>query len=225
MLTATPLTPALSAELATGASGNRLQALFAARGLVLPDGSTVRGSAPRWSVSSGGRAWLLRERAGDPPGGGRGRRCSSRPRRADLARPALSLVGTLDSLDHPWTVQPDLLGSSRTARELSVETEHDGTAYLRFGDGEHGQQPPEDTDFAATYRVGNGSAGNVGRGAIAHAVTTVSGITGVENPLPASGGHGPRDRRRGTSRRTGRAAGAGAGGDRGRLRRGGDAQR
>lgn len=192
VLAATPLTAALSAELATGSSGDLLQALFAARGLVLPDGSPVRGSAPRWSVSSGGRAWLLRERAGilqvvaEAAGAGAG--IGAAP---DLARPALALVGTLDAIDHPWSVQPDLLGSSRTARELTVETEHDGTAYLRFGDGEHGQQPPEGTDLAATYRVGNGSAGNVGRAAIAHAVTTVSGLTGVENPMPASGGQDP----------------------------------
>jgi predicted phage baseplate assembly protein len=40
----------------------------------------------------------------------------------------------------------------------------------------------------ATYRVGNGRGGNVGAGAIAHAITGVSQITAVRNPLAATGG-------------------------------------
>ena len=45
--------------------------------------------------------------------------------------------------------------------------------------------------FVASYRVGNGVAGNVGRDGLAHAVTTVSAVTGVRNPLPAAGGVEP----------------------------------
>lgn len=43
----------------------------------------------------------------------------------------------------------------------------------------------------ARYRIGNGPAGNVGPRAIRHLVTTVPGIGGVWNPLPATGGVEP----------------------------------
>ena len=69
--------------------------------------------------------------------------------------------------------------------------EHDGTATLRFGDGTNGRRPETDTQFHATYRIGNGRAGNVGIGAIAHAAITGGSVTGVSNPLPATGGTEP----------------------------------
>src|SRR5262249_19082053 len=65
------------------------------------------------------------------------------------------------------------------------------TASLRFGDGVEGRPPP--AGLQATYRVGNGRAGNVGAGAIAHALTTETRITDVRNPLAAQGGADPED--------------------------------
>jgi predicted phage baseplate assembly protein len=48
--------------------------------------------------------------------------------------------------------------------------------------------------FTATYRVGNGTAGNVGADSIAHIVIPVTGVfDAVSNPLPASGGVEPED--------------------------------
>jgi predicted phage baseplate assembly protein len=70
-----------------------------------------------------------------------------------------------------------------------VETEDDGSSFLRFGDGVMGRLPT--SDLKATYRVGNGSAGNVGAKAIAHVVTEIQGIGDVRNPLPATGGTDP----------------------------------
>ena len=52
-------------------------------------------------------------------------------------------------------------------------------------------RPDAGTAFAATYRVGNGIAGNVGADSIAHAVTTEGRIAAVANPLPATGGRAP----------------------------------
>jgi predicted phage baseplate assembly protein len=72
-----------------------------------------------------------------------------------------------------------------------VEVEHDGAATLRFGDGVHGRRPDTGTAFEATYRVGNGVAGNVGIGAIAHIAKSGGGVTRVDNPLPAVGGVDP----------------------------------
>lgn len=187
-----PLTAALSTELGTGKSGDLLEAVFATRDLPMPDDSTVRGSSPLWSVSSEGHAWLLRERAGmlqvlvESPAAALA--LAPAPREA---LPALALAGTFKGATEGWAPQADLLGSARIAREFTAEIEHDGTVFLRFGDDEHGLRPPATTEFVATYRVGNGVAGNVGRDGIAHAVTTVSAVTGVRNPLPAAGGVEP----------------------------------
>ncbi len=187
-----PLAAALAAELATGSAGNLLQAVFASRDLPLPDGSPVRGASPLWSVAGGGRAWLLRERAGMlqvlAEATAAAGALATDPRRA---QPALRLAGTLAGVTEEWLPRPDLLGSGRTARVVTVETEHDGTVFLRFGDDEHGQRPAPGTAFSAAYRVGNGVAGNLGREGLAHVVTDVTGITAVGNPLPAAGGAEP----------------------------------
>jgi predicted phage baseplate assembly protein len=75
-----------------------------------------------------------------------------------------------------------------------VETENDGTAFLRFGDDVHGRRPDLGTTFTATYRVGNGASGNVGADTIGHIVSTVSGVfDAVTNPMPAAGGIDPED--------------------------------
>ncbi|MCZ6677475.1 MAG: putative baseplate assembly protein [Candidatus Poribacteria bacterium] len=100
-------------------------------------------------------------------------------------------VITLAEADEIWTPQKDLLNSDRFAREFVVEIDSDGVAYLRFGDGEHGKQPAAGTELRATYRIGNGTAGNVGSEAIAHLVTDEIGIIKVRNPIPAPGGVEP----------------------------------
>jgi uncharacterized phage protein gp47/JayE len=89
-----------------------------------------------------------------------------------------------------WTVQRDLLNSGRFISDFVVEREDDGRAFLRFGDGIVAGRKPVD-GLQATYRVGNGPAGNVGAEAIAHLITAQSGILNVRNPLPAIGGTVP----------------------------------
>ena len=70
-----------------------------------------------------------------------------------------------------------------------VEMEDDGIAYLRFGDDVLGKRPTPGATLKASYRVGNGRAGNVGAEAIYHVVLQEGGrITGVKNLLPAEGG-------------------------------------
>jgi hypothetical protein len=96
-------------------------------------------------------------------------------------------------IDH-WSVRRDLLASHGDATDFAVETENDGIALLRFGDDVHGRRPDPGTAFTATYRVGNGTSGNVGAEAIAHIVSNVSGVfTAVTNPMPAAGGIDPED--------------------------------
>lgn len=69
-----------------------------------------------------------------------------------------------------------------------------------FGDGVRGARVPTGVNnVRATYRVGLGSAGNVGPGALAQLLDRPLGLSGVTNPLPASGGtdpDGPEDARR-----------------------------
>jgi predicted phage baseplate assembly protein len=103
--------------------------------------------------------------------------------------PAVSLIE--QPADLPWTARLDLLGSDGFSRDFVIETETTGTAMLRFGDGQHGQRPADGSLFLATYRVGNGLAGNVGAAAIAHVVSADSGLPGATNPMPADGGVEP----------------------------------
>ena len=103
-----------------------------------------------------------------------------------------ALTGTLGAQISHWTVQRDLLASGADATYFVLETEDDGRARIRFGDDAHGQRPDTDTAFTATYRIGNGTAGNVGALAIAHVVSNSSGVfQALANPMPAAGGVEP----------------------------------
>jgi hypothetical protein len=97
---------------------------------------------------------------------------------------------------HPWKPRADLLASKAEDPHFVVEMDGEGVAHLRFGDGELGKQPAAGTTFKAEYRVGNGPAGNVGAGAIAHIVLTDRAWQDTRltptNPLPAQGGK-PRE--------------------------------
>ena len=109
----------------------------------------------------------------------------------ESALPAISLQSTLGADIEIWKPQHDLLGSAPDAAEFVVEIENDGVASLRFGDDEYGKLPEPGAIFEATYRVGNGTAGNVGAETLAHIVSNESAITAVRNPLPAAGGVDP----------------------------------
>jgi hypothetical protein len=105
--------------------------------------------------------------------------------------PAVSLTSLLDGETHDWSPQRDLLNSQPNDRVFVAEVEGDGTASLRFGDNQHGVRPDPGTAFTATYRIGNGVAGNIGAEALAHVLTAEPNIDRVRNPMPASGGVEP----------------------------------
>lgn len=94
-----------------------------------------------------------------------------------------------------WLPLPDLLESGRLDQNFVVEIDNAAVAHLRFGDGELGRMPEAGTIFAATYRVANGTTGNLS----ADAITTCSyrdpskGSLNLRarNPLPAQGGTDP----------------------------------
>jgi hypothetical protein len=104
------------------------------------------------------------------------------------------LSGTLGTVADEWTIQRDLLASGGDANDYVVEVEDSGRARLRFGNDDQGKRPDPSTSFVATYRVGNGSAGNVGAEAIAHIASNTDGVfIAIRNPIPAAGGVEPED--------------------------------
>jgi hypothetical protein len=169
---------------------------FIAAGVNIAAGAAVQGLRPIWSISDRSRAFVVREGQGKlnvyglpQPAAGLLRQ---EPRRA---LPAAALRGKLNLDETGWTPVRDLLDSGAADPHFVVEIEDDGTARLRFGDGKLGLRPQASTAFDATYRVGNGAAGNVGAEAIAHLISADAAlgvaVKAVRNPLAAAGGIEP----------------------------------
>lgn len=109
----------------------------------------------------------------------------------NLVAPFIKLM---DQDARRWFPARDLLASDAFAPEFVAEVEEDGRATLRFGDDEYGRRPTPNDRLAATYRIGNGTRGNIGADALAHAIingTLMGAIDAISNPLPASGGVEP----------------------------------
>lgn len=93
-----------------------------------------------------------------------------------------------------WSAQPTLLSSGATDSHFVIETNNDGRAMIRFGDGVAGMMPPDGSLLRATYRVGAGTSGNVAPGALAHIVANAPlPVDAVRNPLASWGGIAPED--------------------------------
>jgi hypothetical protein len=101
------------------------------------------------------------------------------------------VVTLTDSNGIEWVARRDLLDSSGDAEEFVAEIDNGGAVVIRFGDDVHGRRPEPGTEFFATYRVGNGRAGNIGSDSIRHIALNIPEITDVRNPLPAAGGQEP----------------------------------
>lgn len=106
------------------------------------------------------------------------------------AIPAITLSGVLPSATRTWEPAQDLLEAGESDLMFVVEVESDGTATLRFGDNTNARTPETATHFLATYRVGNGTAGNVGPDSLTHFAGDPR-IQKCRNPLPATGGTDP----------------------------------
>ena len=97
---------------------------------------------------------------------------------------------TLNDGTNTWTAAPDLLADGPADTNFVVEVEYNGNAYLRFGDDTNGMRPLPNTNFTASYRIGNGTAGNVGAGSLIFMAADPR-IQTCTNPLPAVGGIDP----------------------------------
>ena len=112
------------------------------------------------------------------------------------ARPSVAVLATFPTGTELWTPQPTLLDSTPFDGHFVAEVEDDGTAALRFGDGEYGREPDAALSFRAVYRIGNGITGNVGAESLRHVElrpgsSAAGRLLDVRNPLPARAGLDP----------------------------------
>lgn len=199
-LTAAPLfaftaTAAIITALQTRSFTPALHDALQAQGVVLQAGLVgVQGGDGMWSVSDGTSAYRLRLDSGQvqvsPLADAAILITAADPQRA---RPAVSLASNYQGTPDTWLPRPDLLASDAAATEFVVESEYDGGALLRFGDDYHAKRPDSGTTFSASYRVGNGTAGNIGLESIAHIVSNDARLLRASNPLPAQGGSDPEN--------------------------------
>ncbi|KUG19199.1 hypothetical protein ASZ90_011089 [hydrocarbon metagenome] len=178
-----------------------LHQAFMNRGIVFAAESlSIQGRLDEWSISDGTQAYRIRlENAHEdaperllvsslPPPAAAVRELSP-----EEARPAVRLSSRMSGREQAFSWSPvrDLLNSAPEAREYVIETESDGSAWIRFGDGSFGMRPASGEEFFAAYRTGNGPEGNVGSETLVHMVAHDPSIVGVNNPLPAFGGTAP----------------------------------
>jgi predicted phage baseplate assembly protein len=70
-----------------------------------------------------------------------------------------------------------------------TSTADNGGVAVSFGDGVHGARLPSGAEnVRARYRAGLGPSGNLDAGVITNLLSRPLGVTGVTNPVPASGG-------------------------------------
>jgi hypothetical protein len=113
---------------------------------------------------------------------------------------AVPQIILIDQNSNQWEPVQDLLGSQESDRVFVVENESDGTGQVRFAtpidssstlENTNGLVPDPGTTFLANYRIGNGSAGNVGAESLVYLAAADARIQSCTNPLPGIGGTDP----------------------------------
>lgn len=112
-----------------------------------------------------------------PPGG-------ERPIRSTLEVEVLGFAS-------PWQERSDLIESEGDDEHFIVETDELGASVVRFGDGTNGARVPQKATIACRYRVGQGTAGNVGADALTGFAATGGIVTRVLNPFDVADGRDP----------------------------------
>jgi Baseplate J-like protein len=107
---------------------------------------------------------------------------------AETTQPAYATISLNDGANNLWLPQTDLLSSTSEQTNFVPEIDSSGNTFLRFGDGQYGAAADEGETFIASYRVGNGNVGNVGRDTLVHVIAQPTQIAQVRNPLAAAGG-------------------------------------
>lgn len=88
-----------------------------------------------------------------------------------------------------WEETRRLYGHDGDDRVYTTRVGPDGTRRVRFGDGVRGARPTTGHDnVTATYRKGQGPAGNLEAGRLETLLDRPQGVSEVTNPRPATGG-------------------------------------
>ncbi len=88
-----------------------------------------------------------------------------------------------------WTEVPSLYNQSPTLAVYATLNQSDGTTDVLFGDGVEGAVlPTGQNNVVANYRIGLGSAGNVGANTLTTLIDRPLGVSAVTNPESATGG-------------------------------------
>jgi len=91
-----------------------------------------------------------------------------------------------------WQLVPTLYQQPPQSQVFTSLTQSNGSTQVTFGDNVEGSTVPTgQNNIIATYRTGLGVAGNVAAGAISTLVDRPVGVSGVVNPMPATGGQDP----------------------------------
>jgi len=92
-----------------------------------------------------------------------------------------------------WAEVPTLYQQGPSAQVFATRNESDGTTDVIFGDNVEGATlPTGQNNLQANYRIGSGSAGNVGAGTLTTLMDRPLGVGGVTNPQAATGGQDPQ---------------------------------
>ncbi len=94
--------------------------------------------------------------------------------------------------DVRWQEVENLIELSPTDRAYVTQTDSDGNTTIIFGNGEHGARLPSGIEnVKAVYRAGTGKSGNVAAEKITQLAMQPLGLSGVLNPIAATGGADP----------------------------------
>lgn len=96
-----------------------------------------------------------------------------------------SVTLTVNSIT--YTQVPYLIDYQNYDPVFSTYTSADGVTYVLFGDNVSGRIPPVNAQITATYRIGGGTAGNVGANTIKYILT--NGASGLSVLNQSSGGN------------------------------------
>lgn len=103
---------------------------------------------------------------------------------------ASSLSVTVNGAE--WQLVPTLYKQPPQSQVFTSVVQSNGSAQVIFGDGIEGSTVPTgQNNIVASYRTGLGVAGNVAAGAISTLVDRPVGVSGVVNPMAATGGQDP----------------------------------
>jgi Baseplate J-like protein len=92
-----------------------------------------------------------------------------------------------------WKEVPSLYQQPATAQVFATLNQPGGHTDVLSGDGVEGATlPTGQNNIQANYRIGSGLAGNVGVGAITTLIDRPVGVSGVTNPMAATGGQDPQ---------------------------------